>query len=173
MQLFEIEKMRLVKLKRTMPELLAIQNKSKIKPRVRFYEGVGGMLEVYSDILKEKKKMVAFEDFEHMQPALPKSFCEWYPAERARSNILFRSITRDSEEARRLTQHNRRLLRESKLLRSADWRTKTIIYGNKVAIRSLRSKKPFCVLIEDHDIAQTLRNVWQELWNHLEVDVIG
>ena len=172
-QLIEIEKTRLAELERVMPELLAVQNKSKSKPRVRFYEGVEGIKDVYADTLKDKKEILAFEDLEHMSIGLPKSFYDWYPQERARSGISFKSILRDSPEARRLTKSNIKLLRESKLLPSADWKTEINIYGDKVALMSMRAKIPFCVLIEDHDIAETLRTAWKELWKNLDVPIIG
>lgn len=171
-QLLEIEKTRIVELERTLPELLAIQNKSKIKPRVTFYENIDGIKDVYADMLKEGKEILAFEDLEHMQIALPRSFYEHFPSERARRGISFKSILRDSPEARRIVGKNRHLLRQSKLLASADWRTEVNIYGEKVALMSFRAKTPFCVLIDDRDIAETLRLAWQELWNNLKTPII-
>src|SRR3989344_3445304 len=41
-QLLEIEKTKIIELEHAMPELLAIQNKSKTKPRVTFYDGIEG-----------------------------------------------------------------------------------------------------------------------------------
>jgi sugar-specific transcriptional regulator TrmB len=172
-QLLEIEKTRIVELERTLPELLAIQNKSKVKPRVTFYENIEGIKDVYADMLKEGKEIVAFEDLEHMQIALPKSFYEHFPSERARRGIPFKSILRDSPEARRIVGKNKYLLRQSKLLASADWRTEVNIYGEKVALMSFRSTIPFCVLIDDHDVTETLRSVWQELWERLPATVVG
>lgn len=172
-QLVEIEKTRLSELERTLPELRAIQNKSRTKPRVAFYEGIEGIKEVYADMLKDKKEILAYEDLEHMSIALPKIFYDWFPPERARRGIPFKSILRDSSEARHLIQKNIRLLRQSKLLNTADWKTEINIYGDKVALMSFRSKMPFCVLIEDHDIAETLRTLWNELWKRLGADVIG
>ena len=137
-----------------------------------FYENIDGIKDVYVDMLQEGKEILAFEDLEHMQIALPKSFYEHFPTERARRGIQFKSILRDSPEARRLVEKNRQLLRQSRLLASADWRTEVNIYGKKVALMSFRAKTPFCVLIDDHDIAETLRSVWQELWNRLKTPII-
>ena len=167
-QLLEVEKTRLGELERLLPELKAVQNKSRHKPRVTFYETVQGIEEVYADMLVEKKEILAFEDLEHMKIALPKSFFEGFPAERSRRGIPFKSILRDSATAREITKHNRGLLRESKFLNTGDWKTEINIYGDKFALMSFRAKPPFCVLIEDHDIAETIRTAWQELWNRLE-----
>jgi len=173
-QLLEIEKTRLNELERTLPELKAIQNKTRTKPRVTFYEGIDQVLDVYTDQLKEKKPVYAFEDLEHMLSTMTNSFVEWWPKERARRNIPFKSILRDSAAARSFTKDNIKYLRQSKLMKTGhDWRTEVNIYGDKVALMSFRSDPPFCVLIEDGDIAETLRTVWKELWDRLESPVIG
>ncbi len=165
--LIEIEKTRLKELERLTPELKAIQNKSKTKPRVTFYEGMERILEVYTDQLKEKKPIVAFEDLEHMKIAMPESFYHTWAPERAKRNITFKSILRDSPAAREFIKDNIKNLRQNKFLQSGDWKTEINIYGDKVALMSFRTKPPFCVLIEDHDIAETLRTAWQQLWERL------
>lgn len=156
-QLLEIEKTRLGELEHILPELRAIQNESRIKPRVTFYEGVEGIKEVYADILKDKKDIAAFEDLENMKKILPKQFYEWFPAERAKRDIIYRGISRDSAEAREFAENDPKFLRTTKLLKSADWKTAINIYGDKVALVSFRTKIPFSVLIEDQNIAETLR----------------
>jgi len=166
-QLIEVEKTRLAELERTLPELRAIYNKTRSKPKVSFYEGIEGIKEVYADMLADKHQIVAFEDLEHMKIALPKAFYEYFPPERARRGILFRSILRDTPIARDFVEHNRQLLRQSKLLDSGDWKTELNIYGKKVAMMSFRAKTPFCVLIEDEAIAETLRSVWENLWESI------
>ncbi len=166
-QLVEIEKTRLAELEHALPELRAIQNESMTKPRVAFYDGIEGIKEVYADILKDKKEIVAFEDLENMKKVLPDSFYSWFPSERARRNIPIKAILRDSPEAREITKLDIRLLRKTKLINSSDWKTEINIYGDKVALMSYRTKIPFCVLIEDHNIAETLRSAWKELWERL------
>ena len=133
-QLVEIEKTRLAELERLTPELLAIQNKSKTKPRVMFYDGAEGIKEVYADMLKDKKEIIAFEDLEHTKKSLPASFYDYFPNERAKRGITFKSILRDSKEARRLTEKTIKLLRESKFLKTADWKTEINIYGDNIKI---------------------------------------
>lgn len=60
--LVEIEKARLRELEVLMPELTAIQNKGRNKPRVTFYEGLEGIKEVYADSLKERSLNSTPED---------------------------------------------------------------------------------------------------------------
>ncbi len=164
--ILELEKGRLVELHQLLPDLQAIHNKSHRKPRVTFYEGLQGIKEVYADTLKEKQPIIAYSDFEHMKQVLG-DFFDQYPPERARKNITFQSIVRDSPIARENSKRDYGLLRDTKFLSSGDLKTEINIYGDKVALMSFRSNPPFVVLIEDHDIAETLRTGWHALWSKL------
>ena len=166
-QMVEIEKTRLSELEQALPEMLAIHNKSPQKPRVTFFEGFTAIEDVYWGMLTEKQPIVAWEDLEHMEAVLRPSFYKGWPEERAKRNITFKVILRDSRAAREFVKGNVRLLRESKFITSGDLKTGITICGDKVALISFRNKPPFCVLIEDHDIAETLRVGWTELWKRL------
>lgn len=162
----EIQKQRLGQLEQTLPELTAIYNKSANKPRVTFYEGIEGIKEVYADTLREQRPIIAYSDWDYMKQGLGE-FYDWYPMERARRHIPFSTISRDSKDARDVISKNESQLRKMKFIKSADLKTEINIYGDKVAMMSFRSNPPFAVLIENHDIAETLRTTWQELWSRL------
>ncbi len=172
-QLLEVQKLRAQELERALPELRALHNASRKKPRVTFYEGVENVLAVYDDQLKERQPIVAYEDLEYMERAMPEHFYASWPAERAKRNIVFKSILRDSPTAREYTKKNIRLLRQSKIVRAEPWKTEVNIYGNKVAFMRFGERKPMCVVIEDSDIAATMRASWQMLWEKLDVPVVG
>lgn len=165
--LVEVERSRLVELQKTLPELLAVYNQSKTKPRVTFYEGLEGIKEVYADTLREKKPIVAWSDFSLMEEALGSDYMETYPAQRARQNITFKTILKDTPAARRLMAQDIRYLRECKLIQGKNIKTEINIYGRKVALMSFRSSPPFVVLIEDTDISDTLREIWEHLWERI------
>lgn len=165
--LIEIEKARLAELHRSLPELLAIYNKSKTKPTVTFYEGVNGIKEVLQDMLKEKQPVSAFSDFKHMAAVFGDYYFDVFPPERARRGIISRNIVPDTPKARELAKTDAKYLRETKFLPVPDLKTEINIYGDKVALNSYQSNPPFGVIIEDHDIAETLRTLWQQLWNKI------
>lgn len=188
-QLLEVERSRVVEFERALPELLAVHNRAAGKPRVTFYEGLDGIKSVYADMLRVGKEILAYEDAEQRLDALGEEYVTRYPAERARRKILFRSILRDSPAAHALAQQNRELLRQSKFLSASDaeihgrengrltaggaWRTEINIYGDKVALFNFRAATPFCVRIEDADLAETLRVSWHALWDRLEGPAVG
>jgi sugar-specific transcriptional regulator TrmB len=167
-QLLEIEKARLAELDRTLPELLAIYNNSTTKPKVTFYEGVDGIKEVLLDMLKEKQSVSAFSDYKQMAATLGDYYFDIFPPERARRGIVSRNIAPDTEKARELAKTDAKYNRETRFMKVSDLKTEINIYGNKVALNSYNSNPPFSVIIEDPDIAETLRTVWKQLWNKLE-----
>ena len=167
-QLLELGKMRLNQLEHFMPQLLAINNRSLKKPRVTFHEGAAGIQEIYNDMLEQKQPIVAWSDQKHMWPILGKEYCEYFPPERARRGIPFKGITTDTPENRQFAEKDKCLLRETKFIAaSSDLRTEINIYGNKVLLASFRSYPAFAVLIEDQNVAETLRVTWKELWKRL------
>jgi sugar-specific transcriptional regulator TrmB len=163
-QLLEIEKTKLAEIQNQLPELLAIYNKPKNKPKVTFYEGVNGIKEVLADMLKEKQPISAWSDYKEMASVFGDYYFDVFPAERARKKIISRNIVPDSDKAREFKKMDNRYLRETKISSLKDIKTEINIYGNKVALNSYGSNPPFAVIIEDRDIAETLRSVWDRNW---------
>jgi HTH-type transcriptional regulator, sugar sensing transcriptional regulator len=166
-QLIEIEKARLAELDRALPELLAIYNKSATKPKVTFYEGVDGIKEVLLDMLKEKQPVAAVSDYKQMAESLGDYYFDIFPPERARRGIISKNIVPDTPKAREFAKKDAQYLRETRFLPVNDLKTEINIYGNKVALNSYSSNPPFSVIIEDQNIAETLRTLWNQLWDKL------
>lgn len=166
-QLMEMERLRLHELQQLMPELTAIQNKGRNKPRVTFYEGVEGLKEVLADSLKERKPMCGFWDYENAEKVLGDYVETYYRPERKRLNVFYRGILRDSPATRAAIQYDNKAFRENKFITKGEFTAEINIYGNKVALLSYLGRPPFGVLIEDKDIADTLRTAWENLWDKL------
>lgn len=167
-RLLDVSKARVVELETAMPELMAIYNsQSTQKPRVTFYDGIDGVLEVYADMLDAGQVITAYEDHESRSIGLPKAFYEYFPTRLAENDILFRSIARDSKVAREFAKEHEAFPRETKFLNTEIMPAEISIYGNKSALMSFKADSPLCVLIEDEAIANTLRMTWQELWSRL------
>jgi len=165
--LFELEKSRMEDLRRALPELLAVQNKQKSKPRMAFYEGAEGIQEIVKDSLQTKNPIVSWSwhDPKKLKEIMGRLYDE-YPLERARRNILMRSIWRNGPEGREEVKNDRRFLRETKLI-DVESKADVMIYDSKIVMFGGYSSTPFAVLIEDPDLADTLRTIWGELWKRL------
>ena len=167
--LLERQKSKISSVERLIPQLLAIQNSVKDKPRVSFYEGVEGIKEIYRMTLRDKQIIYAWEDLDRMHDILPAGFFKGYPEERAAKKIPARCIDRDTPFAREFTaKNNVRLARESRFVSSDEFGTEINIFGSKVAFFSYNKNHPFGVVIDDASIALAQKVAWQELWDRLE-----
>lgn len=164
-QLIELEKVRIKELETALPELMAVYNKSDNKPRVTFYNGVEGIKEALTDLLRVGKPMMGWADFSFRQSILRDFFNE-FAAERARKNISYRAITRKTPEAGEWAKKNIGHLREMKYIESEPFNTETLVYGDHVMFLSYQ-KNAFAVVIEDANVAATMRVSWQQLWDRL------
>lgn len=164
-QLIVLEQSRLKELEQSIPELEAIYNRSQEKPRVTFYDGVEGIKEAVTHFIRVGKPMIGWADFSFRQSIL-KDFFASFAATRAQHNISYQAITRDTPEAREWAKKNTAQLRDMKYIQSEPFNTETLVYGDNVMFLSYQ-KKAFAVVIEDANIAATLRIAWQELWNRL------
>jgi sugar-specific transcriptional regulator TrmB len=166
--LVDEQKSKVASMERLIPQLLAIQNNVRNKPRVSFFEGVDGIKEIYNMTLRDKKIIYAWEDLDKTFDIMPAQFAKWYPAERAARKIPARCIDRDTPLAREWTSKNDiRLARESRFIQSEESGTEINIFGDKVAFFRFDTEKPFGVVIEDKGIATAVRGAWQELWDRL------
>ncbi len=167
-QLVEFGKAKARELEQMLPQLLAINNRSLRKPRVTFHENVEGIKEAYSDMLETQKPIVGWSDYKHMIPTLGKEYCAYFPLERAKRGIPYNAIATDTPENRAYAKSDADVLRETKFISPAsDLKTEINVYGDKVLLASFRSHPAFVVMIEDRDIAETLRVTWKELWKRL------
>ncbi|MCB1650427.1 MAG: hypothetical protein KDI46_00065 [Alphaproteobacteria bacterium] len=166
-QLLSFEKTRMAKLEAMMPELLAINNASAEKPRVTYHEGMQGIKDVYSDMIRSRQDIIAYEDLEHLKAGLPKEIFKWFPKARANAGVSIRTISRKSLTAQSFSIKNDALLREVKFVDAEDFKTDINVYGHKIALMDLRGDPPFCVLIENKHLADTLRSIWSLLWERL------
>lgn len=165
-RLVELEQGRLKELNVLLPELMAIQNSSPNKPKVTFHEGFEAIKEVYADFVNEGKPIIAWSEFNESKEATGNLF-EEQAERRSKQNIPVRWITTDSPESREFSKTDTRVLRETKFVKSELFKTKIVVYGNKVALLSYRGNPPMAVVVEDRDIADTVRGAWEELWKRL------
>jgi len=89
-----------------------------------------------------------------------------YADRRTAAGIELKSISQEGEWGRKIEATNPKHKRQIKFVKNINFETEVNIYQNTVAILSFR--KPYCgVIIEDAAIAQTLKSVWQMLWDKL------
>lgn len=148
--------------KKLLPKLKTLHNVSD-RPRVRFYEGTQGLIDVYDDTLTAKNGIVAYASYEDMEPLLPKYF-ETYYKRRVANNIFARGIVPETPLA---TAHKNRDVEEMRELQLVPKDTFNFtpdieIYDNKVMIASWREK--LGIIIESAEIADAMKKIFELAW---------
>jgi len=150
-----------------MPELFGIFNTPGSKPKIKFYEGKQGLLQAYNMILQDKPaKLYAIVDIDNLFKALPSDYMWKWADKRAKLNIFFYSITKDSKLGRLGKKRDKKQKRQTKLVKNVKFSTEINIYNNKVIMFSF--KKPYsATVIEDMAVADTMRAMWKGWWESL------
>jgi sugar-specific transcriptional regulator TrmB len=161
-------------LEKMLPELRLLYNLIPAKPRVQFYEGLEGIKTVFEDTLFEKpKEILAFSSLDDLTQLLP-DYIRQYAVRKAESKIPLRGIVMDTSGARRYaTTHYKnknaapevvpqiRFVPKDKFV----FKNEINIYGNKVAIISLKEEELLGIIIESAVVADTWRAIFELAWD--------
>ncbi len=154
-----------------LPQLRAIQNILPQKPKITFYEGIGGMKELYQDTLESVSlggMILSYTGLTDFFDMMPKDYYDWYVAERAKKKIRIHIIAPDSLTTRQWKKDAIKDLRQVKIIPAKDFRFKgdTEIYANKVALISY-AENFLGVIIESKEIHEMQKTMFELLWDSI------
>lgn len=156
-------------LRRILPELLSIANALDKKPRIRFFEGVEGIKEVYKDALNySDQEMLAW-----VSPTVAGNFDmqfldEYYLPKRIAKKIWVRAIAPNEPFMQKYKGLDEKSLRKTKLVSASLFPIEVEInlYSkNKIAIMSFSEK--IGLIIESQKIFTTLKSIFEMNWNSI------
>jgi len=143
------------------------------KPGVRFFEGEEGLREVWWDTLnqkKEKKEILSFCDISKINEVVPELNQEWIKS-RVKLGILDKIITVPTEKNKLLSQDQRRTLEEIRFIKSDIGinfdNTIVDIYEDRVAYTTLEEGNIIGVILQDKNIYNLQRNIFNLVWESL------
>lgn len=155
--------------KKILPELISIENSNETKPKIRFYEGIDGIKQVYAETLNIAQGeeilsiATAVEIYAYLENWVPKLV-----AKRVKKGIKMRAIVEDSELAHKHKANDKAELRATRLVPSDKFpfKNEINIFGNKVMIASYRDQMG--IIIESKDVADTQRAFFELAWEGAE-----
>lgn len=144
------------------PQLKTLHNVQS-RPKVRYYEGIDGLREVYEDTLTSKEDLRSLAHVDEAENALEGYFPRYYQR-RAAKNIFIRAIFPDSPGARHLKTKDSIEKRKSVIVPDNDYNLKPEInvYDNKVMIASWQEK--LGIIIESQEIADAMKVLFELAW---------
>lgn len=159
-------------IEKSLPELKAMQNIIPSKPKITFYEGLGGAKDLYRDTLNSLPAggtLLSYTGLTNYYEVIPKDCSEWYIKERVKRKIRVKVIALKSKIADEWQKNAAKELREIKIVSNPDFKFDgdTEIYGNKIALISY--KENFMgVIIESKEISQMQKTAFQLMWDSLK-----
>ncbi|KKQ62229.1 MAG: Transcriptional regulator, TrmB [Parcubacteria group bacterium GW2011_GWE2_38_18] len=148
----------------SLPDLLAIYNTKKEKPKVRFYEGTRGVEEVYAEIMKEKEIFMygSIATIEGEIPGIAKKNIE---NSRKNKSVIKEFLQNDSVSQKYKKEFYTPGIHEIKIApKKYSFPTDNMIYGNKIAFFSYKDG-PKVVVIESSDVVATYKSMFDIIWN--------
>jgi len=160
----------LEKIKTLIPELTALENVHAIKPTVKFFEGIEGIIQVYEDTLTEKNEIVGYSNLEIVMDTIGE-YMDRYATEKIKNSLKSRIIAPGTEKAKTFLDKFYLKDPERKVMeilfvspKSFAFENDIFIYGNKLAIVSLREDEMFGMIVESGSVARTQRSLFNLAW---------
>jgi len=158
------------KLDFVLPNFINLYSKTQNKPGVRYLEGVEGFKKIYHDILETQSDICVFSSpADKTTPAMEKIINDNILKQK-KQNIRTRALVRDvSISSKQIIQNLSKNLIEIHMIpnESLGMPSQILIYGNKVAITSLKNEI-FSTLIENNNISLSLKMIFEYIWQASE-----
>lgn len=152
-------------------ELFSLYNLNKGKPGVRFAEGKEGIKKLFNETLKSKTEIVGYADAEGWIVNFSE-YTKWYGRERIKKNIKERIIITDTPKTVEYMKDYDAKVTQFKFLPHQQYKfsMEKDIFDDKVIYATMR--EPFiAILIEDKEIADTERAIFELSWNSVKYKI--
>lgn len=156
-----------IELKEKLPELQAIYKVSDIRPNVRVFDGINGLLEIWQDILTSKTKILLWTNQETEKQFFTPQQHQKFIEERIQKKIQINVLAVNNQKGSELAKNDKTSLRQTKFLpKDVTFSAETYIYDNKVAILDYK-KDIIGIIIESEPIYNSQKAIFEMTWNKL------
>lgn len=137
------------------------------KPGIVFYEGLIGINKVLDDTLTAKEEILAYSDIEAIDKYIPE-INKKYVAQREKRNIKKRGIVIETPFSKKFLKDYHAEVTENRFISSALFPFGSLlqIYNNKIAYITLSEENMIGVIIEDKNINNMHRSLFEFAWKH-------
>lgn len=152
-------------IRNSIPELLAIFNSKKEKPKIRYYQGADALVSLYATIFKHAE----IEIFGSIAAIAPEVLRRIWPHlqlfETEKKSV--RDLVPPDQDSIAFAKKHSSVYHEIKIAPAgAQFPTDNILYDNSLAIFSYKDI-PSVVVIESSDVAGTYRTMFNLVWDQI------
>jgi len=165
---------RAVRATKLLPEIQGLFATTPNKPRVRYFEGLDGVLTVFEDHVSEQKpyEMLAYSNVEELVKITPEKFAREYIKKKEKLGVTTRAIFPDTPFGHAYNQDiygevSKQTLVQARFIPADQfpYEGEVTMYGkNKVSIINFQKDTLIGVIIEDQMIADMMRMVFELAW---------
>lgn len=176
-----LAKERLEKAQALVPDIEGLYANLANQPKVRYFEGTEGMVEIYKDMLDVKKKyeMLAWSNAAQLENVFPAKFFEQFRRTKEQLDITTRGIIPDTEADRSYNEkffagYKSEIVPKFRYIPAKEFPFKgeITIYGEKkVSIVNLNKEHLTGIIIEDETIHDMMRLIFELSWESERVRV--
>ncbi|TAK04228.1 hypothetical protein EPO34_03725 [Patescibacteria group bacterium] len=157
-----------------MPELEGLLSQTPNKPRVRFFEGIEGVIAVYEEHVNQPQpyEMLAYSNVEDLMKVLPPKFVERYVERKEKLGITTRAIFPDTPFSRSYNKNvydevAKKFFVQARYVpaESFPYNAEITVFGkNGVSIINFHENVLIGIIIEDPTIAGMMRMAFDLAW---------
>jgi len=170
-RLQEITRSREKQVEDVLPELVALYNTPKTKPKIQVFEGEEGIKSVYREVLEEIKdinEIFFISNLTAVFKRVPNIFQEFNEILLKLKNTKIRELNYDDEAGRDWAEKIKKSSYKNHEVRLIDQKfsfgtTDNFIFKNKLLIFSLQ-KDIFVIIIESEEIVKTFKAIFEIAW---------
>jgi predicted transcriptional regulator len=156
-------------LEKLMPELLSLSNLIEKKPKIQYFDGIGGIKTILEDELSSRTTKMMGWCTENYHNTIGEEYFETYfTPKRIKQKIYFHMIAPKSDHYRKLQDKSTELFWTIKMMRTEDviFETDIIVYGrSKISIISYNEK--IGLIIDSQGIHNTLKTIFESQWQSM------
>lgn len=158
-----------VRFSKYLPELLSLYNSVDNRPKVKYFEGWEGLGAIQEEYLKAKNKRIdnilCLDNVERVLPSVASNYTPRRISKGIRSRFLYISKKGPDKE---LENTDEAELRESRYIpfEKFPFQADITIFDDKVSLENYGKDKILGVLIEDQEIADSIRTMFEYIWDN-------
>lgn len=151
-----------------LPQLESLRHDSSYRPSIKLYSGINGIQAIFDDIIETKHNLLSYTSAENAIKLVGEEF-SYFIERRHKHNLKVNFLTNRTPFTEKLRELDKDELRTTRFFpNDIIITTANFIYGDKVAIISFNKKFPSGFIVNDPDIAETQRSIFDFMWQHSE-----
>lgn len=151
------------RLKAGMGELKALEKTQKDRPKIQFLEGAEGIKQAYNRTFEAKEVLVQCLTDDYKDVVSGKFFDDYFKKFFNKTNIKSKEIL-TLDDQKYIDKYGSKKNLQRMVPTKGNVETDIMIYEGTVIFVSFNKERPYAIIIEDENLANSMRNMYELAW---------